>query len=297
MRARCWLRVAVTAALLVVGSGCRSEPSPTVQAPPNPTSAPATTLAGCVVDQGPAAPTNATGGDYNSVQPGVLVAGSVPNLPPFETVQHGQPLGFDVDLMAEVARRLGLTLEVQTETPQSLLTDVASGRTDLAISALSIRADRRGTVDFTDPYFSDDLALTMGVEQSRGFSGIGALAGKAVGVAAGSFGETCARTVLQPQAKLGSVVPYTDTSKAFTDLAVGRLGAVLADVPTADRLIQAVPGLQMVQIYRTNDRYGIAVSKSNPNLRAVINRTLADMRRDGTYDVLFKRWFQVPPPG
>jgi len=77
---------------------------------------------------------------------------------------------------------------------------------------------------------------------------------------------------------------------------VGRLGAVLADVPTSDRLVQAVPGVQMVEIYKTDDAYAIAVARSNPKLREAINRVLGDMRRDGTYALLFQKWFQVKPP-
>ena len=60
---------------------------------------------------------------------------------------------------------------------------------------------------------------------------------------------------------------------------------------------EAVPGLQMVQIYKTGDAYAIAVAKSNPKLREVINRMLADMRKDGTHALLFQKWFQVQPPG
>ena len=297
MAGRWTVGIALMGALVLLAAACRSEPSPTVAAPPNPTSAPASVLPGCVVDPGARAPARPTGQDYRIAQPGILVAGSVTSLPPFESVQGGQPAGFDVALIAEVARRLGLRPEVQTETRANLLSDVAQGRTDVAISALTIRADRKSVVDFTDPYFTADLALTVGAGQARGFPGVGALAGKVVGVAGASSAETCARFALQPRAKLAGLQPYADMSKAFTDLAVGRLGAVLADVPTSNRLVQAVPGVQIVQIYRTGDNYGIAVARSNPNLREVINRILADIRADGTYALIYRTWFQVPPPG
>src|SRR5439155_18109014 len=123
---------------------------------------------------------------------------------------------------------------------------VAHGRTDVAISALTIRADRK-SVDFTDPYFTADLALTVGVEQARGFKGVEALAGKVVGVAGGSSGETCARSVLQPRAKLAGLQPYADMSKAFTDLAVGRLWAVLSDVSTSNLIVTSSPGVLIVR--------------------------------------------------
>jgi ABC-type amino acid transport substrate-binding protein len=291
------VRFGLAAALTLIAGACRSEPAPTVQGPPNPTTAPSTVLAGCVVDQGSVPhPASPGGGDYTIAQPGILVAASVTSSPPFESLQGGHPVGFDIDLIAEVARRLGLRPEVQTSTPSSILNDVAQGRADVAISALSIRADRRSVVDFTDPYYGANLALTVGVGEARGFKGLQALPGKVVGVPAGSFAESCARATLRTQPNLFSVRSFPDISTAFTDLSVGRLGAVIADVPTSDRLVQAVPGLQMVQIYRTGDAYAIAVAKSNPKLREVINRVLADMRKDGTYSLLFQKWFQVPPP-
>ncbi|HMC04139.1 MAG TPA: ABC transporter substrate-binding protein [Actinomycetota bacterium] len=299
MAGRRLVRFSLAVSLALVGAACHREPAPTVQAPPNPTTAPSTVLAGCVVDQGSARPPSPRAGpspgDYTIVQPGILVAASVTSRPPFESLQGGHPVGFDIDLIAEVSRRLGLRPEIQSATPSSVLTDVAQRRADVAISALSIRADRRSLVDFTDAYYAADLALTVGVGQARGF-GLSALAGRVLGVPGGTTAESCARSTLLPQARLASIKPYQDVSAAFTDLSVGRLGAVVADVPTSDRLVQAVPGLQMVQIYRTGDAYAIAIARSNPKLRDVINRVLGDMRRDGTYALLFQKWFQVQPP-
>jgi polar amino acid transport system substrate-binding protein len=290
----------LAAVLTLVAAACRSEPAPTVQSPPNPTTAPSAVLAGCAVDQGtPRAVSSSaqpSSGDYTIAQPGILVAASVTSNPPFESLQAGHPVGFDIDLIAEISRRLGLRPEIQSSSAASVLTDVARGRADVAISALSIRSDRRTVVDFTDAYYPANLALTVGVGHARGFGGLGSLSGEVLGVAAGSSAESCARATLLRQAKLSSVKAYPDISTAFTDLSVGRLGAVLADVPTSDRLVQAVPGLQMVQIYKTGDTYAIAVARSNPRLREVINRILGDMRKDGTYALLFQKWFQVPPP-
>ena len=282
--------------VLLALAACRGEPSPTVELPPNPTSAPASTLAGCTVDQGSAASPVSPAADYRNAVPGTLLAGSVTSNPPFESVRNGAASGFDIQLIGEIARRLGLRIVIQGETAASLLPDVATARTDVAISAIDITADRRTQVDFTDPYFSSDLGLSVGVDSARGFPGLGALAGKVVGVASGSFGEACARHAVLAQAPGASVKTYTDLSAAFTDLAVGRIGAVLCDLPTADRLDQAVPGVQMVRIYRTSDDYGIAVAKSNPGLRQALNRVLADLRADGTYALIYKNWFQVPPP-
>lgn len=293
-RHRAWFVLLVATAVLA--AGCQGEPPPTVAEPPNPTSAPAGVLPGCVVNQGAQRPTPSTGVDYRIAQPGILLVGSAASLPPFESLNAaGTASGFDVDLIAEVAHRLGLRPEIQNEPEPMLLGDVAAGRTDVAISALAILASSKAVVDFTDPYFTADLALSVAAPHALNFGGIATLAGKVVGVAAGSLGQACAGA-LAPSDRF-SVRPYTDISQAFTDLAVGRIGAVLTDVPTSQRLVQAITGLQMVAVYRTNDDYGIAVSKSNPDLRAAINRVLTDMRQDGTYRIIYEKWFQVPPPG
>src|SRR5436309_5364644 len=147
MAGRRLVRFSLAVSLALVGAACHREPAPTVQAPPDPTAAPSTVLAGCVVDQGsdrpPSPRAGPSPGDYTIVQPGILVAASVTSRPPFESLQGGHPVGFDIDLIAEVSRRLGLRPEIQSATPSSVLTDVAQGRADVAISALSIRADRR----------------------------------------------------------------------------------------------------------------------------------------------------------
>src|SRR6059058_2863215 len=166
MAGRRLVRFSLVATLIVtgalVGPACHSEPAPTVQAPPNPTTAPSAVLPGCVVEQGSARPSTPragpSAGDYAIAQPGILVAASVTSNPPFESLQGGRPVGFDIDLIAEVSRRLGLRPEIQSATPSSVLTDVVQGRADVAIAALSIRSDRRSVVDFTDAYYPADLA-------------------------------------------------------------------------------------------------------------------------------------------
>src|SRR5437660_10494441 len=210
MAARRLVRFSLVAALALatlLGPACHSEPAPTVQAPPNPTTAPSTVLAGCVVDQGSARPSTPraglSAGDYRIAQPGILVAASVTSNPPFESLTGGRPVGFDIDLIAEVARRLGLRPEIQSATLSSVLTDVVQGRADVAIAALSIRSDRRSVVDFTDAYYPADLALTVGVGQARGF-GLSALSVKVLGVPGGTTAEPCARSALLPQARLAS---------------------------------------------------------------------------------------------
>src|SRR5437879_12969492 len=101
MAGRRLVRFSLVAALIVVGPACHREPAPTVQAPPNPTTAPSTVLAGCVVDQGSARPsTHRAGpgsGDYTIAQPGILVAASVTSRPPFEGLQGGRPVGLRTD--------------------------------------------------------------------------------------------------------------------------------------------------------------------------------------------------------
>jgi polar amino acid transport system substrate-binding protein len=71
---------------------------------------------------------------------------------------------------------------------------------------------------------------------------------------------------------------------------------VIIDYPTAKQILENRTGSRVVEVLRTQAEYAIAVSKKNPDLREAINDALAEMKDDGTYARLFKKWFKTEPP-
>jgi arginine/lysine/histidine/glutamine transport system substrate-binding and permease protein len=160
---------------------------------------------------------------------------------------------------------------------------------------VTIKAERKQTVDFTDPYFKADLSISVLDSEVSGTSGVDDLQGKTLGTQSGTTSEDCSK-VLKQDGKVEEVRTYDTSVDAFNDLAAKRIDAVLIDLPTANQIVAEREGVTVVQKVVTNEDYGIAVSKENPNLREAINDALAEMRDDGSYDVIYRQWFDADPP-
>ncbi|HVL81964.1 MAG TPA: basic amino acid ABC transporter substrate-binding protein [Actinomycetota bacterium] len=255
------------------------------------------TLEPCVIAQGETPPTPATGEEFTTIEQGVLTVGSDVAYPPFESFEGDKPVGFDIDLITEVAKRSGnLRVNVINTSFEGIFQALATGRFDVVISAVTIKEDRKQTVDFSDPYFNADQSLAIRTTDAGTISGVEDLEGRTVGVQVGTTGEDCANNAIKETYGLREVRSYDTFVDAFNDLAANRVDAVVGDLPTANQIAEERTGFSVVQRIRTQEEYGIAVSKQNPNLREAINRALAAMREDGTYDRIFQEWFGTAPP-
>ena len=256
-----------------------------------------TSIPACVTNQGTIEPANADGGAIELNQAGKLVAGSDTQFPPFESIENGQAVGFDVDLIKEVGKRLGnLNVEVQTAAFDTIFTSLAARKFDVVVSAVTIKEERKRTVDFTDSYFTADLSLSVRSADVDKIKGVDDLSGQTIGVQAATTSEDCAKAALKAKGKIKDIRAYDTIPDAFTDLSAGRVAAVLIDLPTAKQITGQRKGISVVQVIRTQEDYGIAVGKHAPNLRVAINDALKKIKDDGTYAQLFVKWFKTQPP-
>ena len=292
MRSRTTL--VLLACIALFATACGSEASDlTSSAAPAPGE---TTIDKCVIAQGTTPEAKATGKDFKTLKKGVLSVGSDTAFPPFESIEGGKAVGFDVDLVSEVAKRLGnLEVDYQTAAFDTIFTALAAGKWDIVASAVTIKAERKQTVDFTDPYFIADLSISVTDENANEITGVDDLEGKVVGTQAATTSEDCSKA-LQEDGKLSDVRTYDTAPDAFTDLAAGRVDAVIIDYPTAKQILENRTGSRVVQVVKTQEEYALAVSKKNPDLREAINDALAEIKDDGTYAELFRKWFKTEPP-
>ncbi len=284
------------ASVLLVGAGCGQEASKTITA--DEVTRAETTIEACVINKGKIAPAVPSGDTFTSLEPKILTVGSDTAFPPFESIDKGKVVGFDVDIMNEIAKRLGdgYTAEFQTAAFDTIFTALASGRFDVVMSAVTIKEERKKTVDFTDPYFNADQSVSVRTADAETIGGVDDLAGKVVGVQAATTGEDCAKNALKAKGKVKDVKSYDTAPEAFTDLAASRIDAVLVDLPVAEQIVAQRGNAVVVQAIRTDEDYGIAVSKKNPNLREAINTALKEMQDDGAYARIYKKTFKTEPP-
>ena len=230
-----------------------------------------------------------------TIEEGILKVGSCLDYPPFESVEGGDETGFDVDLTEEIASRLGLEVEWVRADFDTIFTAVAGGQFDMVAAASTITEERQEVVDFSDPYYNSRQALTA-VSGSDITSTDDVGDGDRVGVQRGTTGKSYAEEVLEPQG--AEIVSYPGGPDALRDLEAGNLDAVVVDEPATAEIIKDLPTLEIVQPIDTDERYGFAFSKDNPDLTAAANEALADIIEDGTYEQIFMQYFpgvEVPP--
>lgn len=275
-----WLRLVAVLAMLVLVAGACGEEAPTTEEPS---------------DNGAAA-TTGTEPEFSTKTEGFLTVGSCLDYKPFEFVKGGVETGFDVELTEEIASRLGLEVEWVRANFDTIFTAVAGGQFDMVAAASTITEERLQTVDFSDPYFNSRQGLTVNTNETPDIASLDDIKeGDVVGVQKGTTGKDFA------EEELGSrgveIKTFEGAPAAFTDLEGGAIVAVVNDEGSSIAEVEQRPGLEVVEAIDTDEKYGLAFSKDNPELTEAVNGVLAEIISDGTYADIFTKWFpDLPVP-
>jgi polar amino acid transport system substrate-binding protein len=253
----------------------------------------ALTLAACgSEDEGDGADDGPAGGggpQFETLEEGILQVGSCLDYRPFEYFEKGsdEPTGFDVELTEAIATQLDLEVEWVRADFDTIFTAVDAGQFDMVAAASTITPERQETVDFSDPYYNARQALTV---QSGGPASTDELGeGDTVGVQKGTTGADWARDNLAPQGV--TVRTFTAVTDAFTNLEGGQVDGIINDEPSSAAEIEQRPGLELVESIDTDEHYGFAFSKDNPDLTRAVNDALQAVIADGTYQQIFEKYF------
>jgi len=241
-------------------------------------------------------PTATTGHSYGTgvktINDGKLTIGADTAFPPFETMSGTIAEGFDVDLAAAIAKHLGLTSEFRSEKFDTLIPQLkAGGKFDVIMSAMTITAERKKEIDFSDAYIDSNLAVA--VRKGSTIRRDADLAGKKVGVQSGTTGETWAKENI----KGATIIPFDDTLVAFAALRAGRVAGIINDLPVTAFIVRNPErDAEIVQEIPTGEQYGIGVSKESSELLNALNDALASVTRSGEYARIYRKWFSAEPP-
>jgi glutamine transport system substrate-binding protein len=211
-------------------------------------------------------------------RPALVVASDLAN-PPFAEFDEARGAsGRDVEMMAELARRLGRELVWERMDFPELLPAVEAGEVDAVCATLGITEERARRVRFSRPYFETAIAVVVrtGPGEPRTLAD---LAGRRV--AAGG-GTTSAFAVA---AKLPSAIAVLENkSGAATPdrLLGGEVDAAAMDGPNADQMVAASAGrLRRLDEDLDAERYGLVVAREDEALARALDEALADLEREG----------------
>lgn len=221
-----------------------------------------------------------------------LRVGAYPANPPWQNQnEDGTFEGFEVDIVTEIANRMGRSVEIQPYDFRALFVATASGRADMVISSLTITDERLETQSFTQPYVEG--ALGIGTREGAGIDSLDDLAGKTVGAIATSFGEAYVKE-REAEIGYGELRSYDTVANMLTDLQNGRVDAVVNDEVGLRYAFQQMSGLTVGGTVQTGELFAMMMPKDSPLLEEV-NGHISDMKTDGTMARLYEKWLGTAP--
>jgi polar amino acid transport system substrate-binding protein len=263
--------------------------APTVAPTTAPTSAP--TAAATATTAPTTAPTSAataaaTGLLATIKQRGTLNVATSADYPPYESVdKSGNFTGFDMDLITEVAKRMGVTAKIQDMGFDSLVASVQQKKVDAVIAAMQATPARAQQVDFSIVYHMPKDAFLVSGKSNLTFTAPTDAAGKNIGVQTGSVQEKwVADNLVKPGlTKDSQVFHYERVDDAARDLTAGRID-VLMIIGDAAQDLSTKQGLKIALLTDKTIAAGqaIALPKGETALKAAVDSALTAMQQDGT---------------
>lgn len=209
--------------------------------------------------------------------------------PPFETRDDaGEPTGISVDLMKAFGEYSGYDIRIENTSWDGLIPSLQTGAADIVISSMTITEERKGLVDFSDPYANALLAILANADSDIASIDDLNQSGKVVAVKSGSTGHMYAEKNLS-EAKL-LVLP--DESACVTEVAQGRADGFIYDQLTIYRNWQNNPDTTSAVFipFQDVEQWGIAVQKGNEELLSQLNAFLAEFQKNGGYEELTEKY-------
>ena len=216
-----------------------------------------------------------------------LKVGTNAEFPPFEYVNDsGDPDGFDIALIKAVGEKMGKSVEIQNMEFDSLVSSIGS-KIDMAIAGMTVTEEREKTVDFSDSYYTAVQYVVLPAASE--INSYDSLQNCRIGVQMGTTGDFIASEVA------GSTVSrYNKGVDAVNDLLNDRLDCVIIDKNPAETFVsihsEELKALDGAQFGFEEEAYAIAMPNGDTQLVSAVNSALEELRKDGTYDELVKKY-------
>ena len=231
-------------------------------------------LAGCGSSN---SDTNTSGDDAAKTK---LVVATSPDFPPFESLEGGEVVGIEVDILNKVAEKMGMELDIQQMDFDSVIPGVQAGKFDVGMSGITVTDKRKENVDFSSVYFMAAQAIV--VTADSGITGKADLEGKKVSVQTGTTAEEyCMGNGYE-------VLAFTANNDAAAALTSGKVDAWVVDNEVALAMAPEL-GLTVLDEAMTSEPYAFAFQKGS-ELVAPFNEALDALLADGTIEQIFQQY-------
>ena len=225
---------------------------------------------------------------------GVFTVGFDQDFPPMGFVgDDGEFTGFDLELAAEVAKRLGMEIKYQPIAWDAKEMEIESGNIDVIWNGFTTNG-RENDYTWSKPYMENKQIFV--VSKDSGITKVEDLKGKKVEVQVDSSGEKALAENKELSDSFAELITTADYNTAFQDLEMGATDAVAMDIIVAGyQLKKRGDGKYIILEDEpiSTEEYGIGFKKGNTALRDAVDATLVEMAADKTLKSISEKWFDT----
>ncbi len=222
------------------------------------------------------------------------------DFPPFDfALPDGTIAGFNVDLARAICEELELACTIQRRRWDTLIAALEDNSGDAVIASLAITADAKKKLDFTAPYYTTPGRFVMRKDSVLAAATPQTLDDRTIAVVADSAHEAFLKTFF-PRSRIAS---FANAQLARTALKEGRAHALFGDAISLSFWLNgadagdccAFKGGPYADPTFFGEGVGIAVKKTNTNLRRALDYALARVAQKGVYAELYFKYFPIGP--
>ncbi|MEI0517515.1 basic amino acid ABC transporter substrate-binding protein [Brachyspira murdochii] len=214
-----------------------------------------------------------------------LYVGTNAEFEPFEYREGDKIVGFDIDLINEIAKLIGAEIEVVDMQFDGLLPALEAKKIDLIVAGMTATEERKQFVNFSDPYYNSKQSIVV-LSNNTDITTFDNFAGKKVGVVLGYTGD-----ILVSEMTNVEVQKFNATSETILALKSQKVDAVVLDYEPAKNYVAQNNELKLIETDSATEEYSIAMRKDDTELLTKVNDALKTINENGTYETLLNKYF------
>ncbi|PAB58731.1 hypothetical protein CCE28_13760 [Anaeromicrobium sediminis] len=222
------------------------------------------------------------------IQSKTIVIGGDNNFPPFEYVdKNGVAKGFNVDLIRAIAIEMGLDVEIKLEPWFKTMVNLNSDQIH-AIEGMKYSEDRDLLYDFSEPYLQSSQTMFVNVENTY-IVHLQDLRGQRVAIQKNDIAIDLLNEIENIH-----IIEFENQEMALKSLITKEVDVYIGNRLTGLYNIQRSnyrEYIKMVGEEINPKNYCIAVKKGNEEIISIFNEGLREIKSNGTYDKIYKKWF------
>lgn len=228
----------------------------------------------------------ASTGDFTTVEAGKLHMSTNAAFPPYEmTADDGSFVGIDVEVATAIAEKLGLELVVDDMDFDAALTAAQQNKSDMVMAGVTVTDERLAVMDFSDSYATGVQVVIVPEGSDITLDNLG---DQQIGTQRGTTGNIYCTDDYGEE----HVVAYDNGITAVQALQNGQVDCVVIDSAPAQALVEANPGLTILDTEYVTENYAIGFPK-NSDLLPAVNEALAELIEDGTVQSIVDKYINA----